>query len=209
VAKLRVAVMASGDGTNLQKLLDRFPDSEDSTEAATVVLVVANRPCGALKRAAQAGVRGELVDPGSFPSQEKFGERLIGLYEAEGIGLVVLAGYLKMIPSNLVRAFRNRIINIHPALLPLFGGDGMYGRRVHEEVLKAGVKLSGPSVHFVDEEYDRGPIIAQRAVPVLYDDTPESLAARVLEEEHRILPDVVDLIARGRVTVADGIAQVR
>jgi phosphoribosylglycinamide formyltransferase-1 len=174
-----------------------------------VVLVVANRPCGALERAAAVGVRGELVAPESFADPEKFGEHLIELYEAEGIGLVVLAGYLKMIPTNLVRAFRNRIINIHPALLPLFGGGGMYGRRVHEAALKAGVKLSGPSVHFVDEEYDRGPIIAQRAVPVLCDDTPETLAARVLEEEHRILPDVVDQIARGRVTVVDGIAQVR
>ncbi|HLA38355.1 MAG TPA: phosphoribosylglycinamide formyltransferase [Candidatus Glassbacteria bacterium] len=208
MAKLRVVVMASGGGTNLQILLDRFPAGERSAEAAEVALVVANRACGALERAAAAGVRGELVDPDNFASLEDLGTHLLDLYRQEGIGLVVLAGYLKMIPDNLVRAFRHRMVNIHPALLPSFGGKGMYGRRVHEAVLASGAKLSGPTVHFVDEEYDRGPIIAQRAVPVYHGDSPESLAGRVLEEEHRILPEVVDLIARGRVKVVDGIVQV-
>ncbi|MFC1544975.1 phosphoribosylglycinamide formyltransferase, partial [Gemmatimonadota bacterium] len=115
-----------------------------------------------------------------------------------------LAGYLKMVPPNVVAAYSNRMINIHPALLPAFGGQGMYGRRVHEAVLASGAKLSGPTVHFVNEEYDRGPIIAQRAVPVYHDDTPEQLAARVLEQEHELLPEVVELIATGRVEVIDG-----
>ena len=201
--------MASGGGTNLQQLLDRFPDREDSTARARICLVVSNRPgIGALERAEKAGVRTEVIDPAEYESPEAFGNKLIELYESESIGLVILAGFLKMLPSNLIAAFRNRIINIHPALLPLFGGKGMYGTRVHRAVLDAGVKLSGPTVHFVDEKYDRGPIIAQRAIPVYHTDTPETLAARVLEVEHRILPDVVGLIADGRVKVVDGIVHV-
>jgi formyltetrahydrofolate-dependent phosphoribosylglycinamide formyltransferase len=207
--ELRVAVMASGGGTNLQQLLDKFPDRDDSTAGARVCLVVSNRPgIGALERAERAGVRTEVVDPAEYESPEAFGNKLIELYESESIGLVVLAGYLKMLPSNLIAAYRNRMINIHPALLPLFGGKGMYGSKVHKAVLEAGVKLSGPTVHFVDEEYDRGPIIAQRPVPVYHTDTPETLAARVLEVEHQILPEVVSLIAAGRVNVVSGVVHV-
>ena len=209
MSRLRVAVMASGGGTNLQQLLDRFPGREDSLPAAEVCLVVTNRPgVGALERAARAGVRSEVVDPAAFVGPEAFGERLIGLFKAEAVDLIVLAGYLKMLPRNLVAAFSNRIINIHPALLPLFGGPGMYGRKVHEAVLAAGVKVSGPTVHFVNEEYDKGLIIAQRAVPVYHSDTPEELAARVLEVEHVILPEVVALIAEGRVKVVNGIVHI-
>jgi len=201
--------MASGGGTNLQQLLDRFPDRKDSTARARICLVVSNRPgIGALERAEKAGIRTEVVDPAEYENPEAFGNKLIELYETESIGLVILAGFLKMLPSNLIAAFRNRIINIHPALLPLFGGKGMYGTRVHRAVLDAGVKLTGPTVHFVDEKYDKGPIIAQRSVPVYHTDTPETLAARVLEVEHRILPDVVGLIADGRVKVVDGIVHV-
>lgn len=201
--------MASGGGTNLQQLLDRFPDREDSTARARICLVVSNRPgIGALERAEKAGIRTEVVDPAEYENPEAFGNKLIELYETESIDLVILAGFLKMLPSNLIAAFRNRIINIHPALLPLFGGKGMYGTRVHRAVLDAGVKLTGPTVHFVDEKYDRGPIIAQGSVPVYHTDTPETLAARVLEVEHRILPDVVGLIADGRVKVVDGIVHV-
>jgi len=207
--KLRVAVMASGGGTNLQQLLDKFPDRDDSTARARVCLVVSNKPgIGALERAEKAGVRTEVIDPAEYESPEAFGNKLIELYQSESIGLVVLAGYLKRLPSNLIVAYKNRIINIHPALLPLFGGKGMYGIRVHEAVLEAGVKLSGPTVHFVDEEYDRGPIIAQRPVPVYHMDTPETLAARVLEVEHQLLPEVVGLIAAGRVKVVNGVVHV-
>lgn len=201
--KLRVAVMASGGGSNLQRLLDRFPAGGGAR--AEVALVVADRPgIGALERAGKAGVRTEVVPPADFDSTDDFGRRLNALYREMDIGLVVLAGYLKMVPPNVVAAFSNRMINIHPALLPSFGGKGMYGRRVHEAVIDSGAKLSGPTVHFVNEEYDRGPIIAQRAVPVYFEDTPGELAARVLEKEHELLPEVVELIAAGRVKVIEG-----
>jgi formyltetrahydrofolate-dependent phosphoribosylglycinamide formyltransferase len=207
--KLRVAVMASGGGTNLQQLLDRFPDRDDSQAPARVCLVVSNRPgIGALDRAAKAGVRSEVIDPASFESPAAFGECLIELFRKESIDLIVLAGYLKKLPGNLISSYNNRMINIHPALLPSFGGQGMYGHRVHEAVLEAGVKVSGCTVHFVNEDYDRGPIIAQRTVPVYHTDTPESLAERILKEEHKLLPEVVELIARSKVKVVNGLAEV-
>ncbi len=203
--KLRVAVLASGGGSNLQCLLDRFPPGDDSPAPAQVVLVVSDRPgAGALERAARAGVRGEVVSPSEFAAAELFGARLLELFARERIGLVVLAGYLKLVPPNVVARYSNRMINIHPALLPSFGGKGMYGSRVHEAVLSFGAKLSGPTVHFVNEHYDRGPVIAQRAVPVYFEDSAGQLAARVLEQEHELLPDVVGLIATGRVEVSGG-----
>ena len=182
-----IAVLVSGGGTNLQALLDALHNST----LARVTRVVSSRPdAGALERASAAGVpTAVLVDPCDAA------ELVAALGDAE---LVVLAGYLKRIPSAAVVRFRLRMINIHPALLPGFGGPGMYGRRVHERVLASGATLSGATVHYVDEEYDRGPIIAQWPVPVRSDDTPESLAARVLEVEHRLLPLVVtELVRRG------------
>ncbi len=182
-----IAVLVSGAGTNLQALLDALRGSS----LARVTRVVSSRPdAGALERARSAGVPAcVLADPGD-PT-----ELVAALGDAE---LVVLAGYLRRIPPGAVVRFRLRMINIHPALLPAFGGPGMYGRRVHERVLASGVTLSGATVHYVDEEYDRGPIIAQWPVPVRAGDTPESLAARVLEVEHRLLPFVVlELAQRG------------
>ncbi len=200
MTKLRVAVMASGGGSNLQQLLDRFPDRDDSPAPARVCLVLADKPgIGALERAARAGVRAEVVPPAQFATPQEFGARLLSLLCEERIGLVVLAGYLRLLPTDLVAAYRNRIINIHPALLPAFGGKGMYGHHVHEAVLRAGERRSGCTVHWVDADYDRGAIIARREVPVLPGDTPESLAARVLEQEHRLLPEVVAGIAEGKV----------
>ena len=182
-----IAVLVSGGGTNLQALLDALQGSS----LAQVARVVSSRPdAGALERARAAAVpTSVLVDP-CDPAE---------LVSALGDpALVVLAGYLKRIPPAAVVRFRLRMINIHPALLPGFGGPGMYGRRVHERVLASGATLSGATVHYVDEEYDRGPIIAQWPVPVRPDDTPESLAARVLEVEHRLLPLVVtELVRRG------------
>jgi phosphoribosylglycinamide formyltransferase 1 len=208
--KLRVAVMASGGGSNLQRLLDNFPAGDDSLASAQVVLVVTDRSAvGALERAAKAGVRGEVVSPTEFDDASQFGDRLNELFAEERVGLVVLAGYLKMVPPNVVARFSNRMINIHPALLPSFGGKGMYGRRVHEAVLRFGAKLSGPTVHFVNEEYDRGPVIAQRAVPVYFEDTAEQLANRVLKQEHELLPEVVELIASGRVEVSGGLVRIQ
>ena len=182
---VRVAVLASGGGTNLQALLDTLgPDAP-----AHVVRVVTNRAdAGALERARQAGVPTTVLrDPADAA------ELLVALADAD---LVVLAGYLKLVPQAAVARFRHRLINIHPALLPAFGGPGMYGRRVHEAVLASGAAVSGATVHYVDEQYDRGPIIAQRRVPVRPDDTPDTLAARVLAAEHELLPEVVIDLAR-------------
>lgn len=207
--RMRVAVMVSGGGSNLQQLLDRFPMREGSTASAEICLVVADREgIGALDRAARASAPSAVVPPRDFDSPGSFGDRLLELFDEHKVELIVLAGYLKMIPRNVVSAYSNRMVNIHPALLPSFGGQGMFGHHVHQAVLESGVKLSGPTVHFVNEQYDRGPIIAQRAVPVYHTDTVETLAARVLDEEHRILPLVVDLIARGKVSLRGNIVEV-
>ncbi len=179
---MRVAVFASGSGTNLQTLLDRCRPPD----AARVVLVLSDKAtAGALERARSAGVGAEIV---ADPSD---GAATLALLTNAQIDLVVLAGYLKLVPIEVVRAFDGRMINIHPALLPTFGGTGMYGIRVHQTVIDSGATISGATVHLVNEEYDRGPIVAQWPVPVLADDTPESLAARVLEVEHELLTAVV------------------
>ena len=183
---VRVAVLVSGGGTNLQALLDALHDSP----LARVARVISSRAdAGALERARRASVpTAVLRDPGD-PA-----ELLAALGDAQ---LVVLAGYLKLVPAPVVSRFRGRMINIHPALLPEFGGPGMYGQHVHDAVLASGATESGATVHFADEEFDRGKIIAQERVPVRPGDTPDSLAARVLEAEHRLLPRVVlDLAKR-------------
>lgn len=183
----RVAVIASGGGTNLQALLDALGPSPAAP--ARVERVFSDRPgAGALERARRAGVAaGVIPDPADADAL---------LAALAGMDLVVLAGYLKLVPAPVVARFRYRLINIHPALLPAFGGPGMYGRRVHEAVLRSGAAVSGVTVHYVDDQYDRGPIIAQWPVPVRPDDTPDTLAARVLALEHRLLPAVVLALAR-------------
>lgn len=189
----RVAVLASGGGTNLQAVLDRFNLGDDP--AARVVHVVGSRPgIGALERAERAG-----VDTTVLAEADREGGPLLACLGAADAELVVLAGWLRLVPGPVVRAYRGRMINIHPALLPAFGGEGMYGRRVHEAVLRSGVRVTGPTVHFVDEDYDEGSIIAQWPVPVREGDDPDRLAARVLEVEHRLLPEVVSALARGEV----------
>ncbi len=191
-----VAVLASGSGSNLQALLDRFNLGEDSS--ARVELVLGSRPgIFALERARTVGVRTDVLPQPSDPEQRTDEEFLYSSLVEAGIQLVVLAGYLRLVPPSIVRAFHGRMINIHPALLPSFGGQGMYGRRVHETVLAEGCRITGVTVHFVSEEYDRGPIIAQWPVPVMEEDDPETLAGRVLEVEHRLLPLVVHSLATG------------
>jgi phosphoribosylglycinamide formyltransferase 1 len=184
-APIPVAVLASGGGTNLQALLDALERSPH----ARIARVISNHAgAGALERARRAGVPTTVLRDHTDAHE---------LVQALGDArLVVLAGYLKRVPADVVARFRWRVINIHPALLPGFGGHGMYGRRVHEAVLASGARVSGATVHYVDEEFDRGPIIAQWPVPVRADDTPESLAARVLEVEHRLLAVVVEELAR-------------
>jgi len=178
----RIAVCASGGGSNLQALLDRLgPDAP-----AAVVLVLSDRAdAGALDRARAAGVAAEVM---SHPSDAAEWLDRLGARE---IDLVVLAGYLKLVPAPVVAAYAGRMINIHPALLPKFGGRGMYGRRVHEAVLASGDAESGATVHLVDEEFDHGTVLAQARVSVEPDDTPDSLARRILDQEHRLLPAVV------------------
>jgi len=182
---VRVAVLVSGGGTNLQALLDTLHDSP----IARIARVISSRSdAGALERARRAGVPTTVLRDAGDPAEV--------LSALAGAQLVVLAGYLKLVHASVVARFRGRIINIHPALLPHFGGAGMYGRRVHEAVLASGAKESGATVHFVDEEFDRGAIIAQEKVPIEAGDTPDTLAARVLEAEHRLLPRVVLELAR-------------
>jgi phosphoribosylglycinamide formyltransferase 1 len=179
---MHVAVAVSGRGTNLEALLRALgPDAP-----ARVVVVLSNRPdAAALERASARGIPSvTLRDPSDSAEW-------LGVLERHAVELVVLAGYLQLVPSGVIARFRGRIINVHPALLPSFGGKGMYGRRVHESVLASGARESGATVHLVDEVYDRGAILGQARVPVLPGDDPERLAARVLEVEHRLLPAAV------------------
>lgn len=188
---IRIAVLASGRGSNLEALLEALSGRAD----AAIVLVASDRAdAPALGRAQARGVAAAVVAPDDAAG-------MIDVMERSRVDWIVLAGYLKRVPPEVVRKYRGRILNIHPALLPRHGGKGMYGERVHAAVLAAGESRSGASVHLVDEEYDRGPVVAQRPVPVLPDDTPASLAARVLEVEHRLLPEVVVAVAEGRLRV--------
>jgi formyltetrahydrofolate-dependent phosphoribosylglycinamide formyltransferase len=194
----RVAVLASGGGTNLQAILD-YVDAHDA-QAMSVALVASDRAAaGALDRARGRGIPAMALDAAQR------GDGLAAILESHAIDYIALAGYLRFIPVEVTRHWRGRIVNVHPSLLPSFGGAGMYGIRVHQAVIDAGVRITGVTVHFVDEEYDRGPIIAQSPVPVLPGDTPESLAQRVLAVEHMLYPVALDAVARGRVTLgADG-----
>jgi len=184
----RIAVLASGGGTNLQAILDHFATIPNP--AGTVVLVASNREkSGALERAHAAGIPIEVFDATDD------GTALLTLLDEAAADLIVLAGYLKHVPENVIRRYHGRIINIHPGLLPDFGGPGMYGSRVHAAVLASGATSTGLTIHFVDDEYDHGPVIAQWRVRVKIDDTAESLAERVLSAEHIVYPRVVDMVA--------------
>lgn len=191
---IRIAVLASGRGSNLESLFEALADRAD----AAIVLVASDRAeAQALERARRRGVAAAVIPPADE-------DTLLDLLERARVDWVVLAGYLRRVPAAVVRRYRNRILNIHPALLPAYGGSGMYGERVHRAVLEAGEKTSGASVHLVDEEYDRGPVVAQEEVPVERGDTPATLAARVLEVEHRLLPAIVVAAAEGRIRVEGG-----
>lgn len=185
----RLAVLASGRGSNLQAIIEHF-DNLARERIAKVALVASNRADSpALLRAAT-----KSIDIAHFNANDD-GSELLALLQKFRIDLVVLAGYLKRIPSKVIREYAGRIINIHPALLPAFGGEGMYGARVHEAVIASGARETGVSVHLVDDDYDRGPIIAQWRLPVDESDTAESLAARVLNVEHAVYPRVVEMVA--------------
>lgn len=196
---LRVAVLASGSGTNFQAIVERI--AAGKLNAQIVVVVSNNSKAYVLERARQAGIRAEHWSETKSGSPEEFASVLRQILEDTRTELIVLAGYMKLLPIGIVREYHGRIINIHPALLPRHGGKGMYGIHVHEAVIAAGDKESGATVHFVDSEYDHGAILLQRKVPVLPGDTPEALQKRVLEIEHQLLPDAIEKFAdehRGR-----------
>lgn len=190
--KARLAVFASGGGTNLQAILDH---ARAPAARYRVALVIADRPgAGALARARDAGVPARVVPVAGRGAADVEADLLEAL-ASHDIDLIALAGYLRLVPRRVVARYRGRIVNIHPAPLPRFGGKGMYGKRVHRAVLESGMGSTGPTVHRVDEEYDRGSVLAHEPVPVLPDDTVETLAARVLEREHALYPRVLDRIA--------------
>ena len=201
---LKLAVLVSGGGTNLQSIIDSIADGR-ITNAEIKVVISNNKNAYALERAAKAGIPAKALSPKDFPDREAFNDALLQALIDSEADLVVLAGCLVVIPPKIVEHFKNRIINIHPSLIPSFCGKDYYGLKVHEGVLNRGVKVTGATVHFVDDGTDTGPIILQKAVEVHQDDTPKSLQLRVMEEaEWMIMPRAIDLIANGKVKVEGG-----
>ena len=201
---MKIAVLVSGGGTNLQAIINAIEHGELTN--VQIVSVVSNNPGAyALERAAAHGIPGVCISPKDYDSREQFNDALLAHLKETGAELVVLAGFLVVVPAKIVEAFPNRIINIHPSLIPAFCGTVYYGLKVHEEALRRGVKVTGATVHFVDSGTDTGPIILQKAVEVRGDDTPKSLQLRVMQHaEWQLLPEAIDLIAHGRVHVVDG-----
>ncbi len=205
---MRIAVLVSGGGTNLQAIIDGVKDK--TIENTEICLVYSNNPKAyALTRAQDAGIPTAVISPKEFETRDDFNEALLQLLLETDPDLIVLAGCLVVIPQKVVEAFRNRIINIHPSLIPSFCGTGYYGLGVHEKVLERGARVSGATVHFVDEGTDTGPIILQKPVMVRDDDTAQTLQKRIMQEaEWKLLPMAINLIATGRVKVEDGKAVV-
>lgn len=206
---LKLAVLVSGGGTNLQAIIDAIEAGKIS--GARIDLVISNnKNAYALERAAKHGIEARCISPRDYNSREEFNQELLDCLKERKVDLVVLAGCLVVIPEQMVDAFPNRIINIHPSLIPSFCGTGFYGLKVHEEALKRGVKVTGATVHFVDKGTDTGPIILQKAVEVKEGDTPRTLQLRVMEEaEWELLPQAIGLIAQGRVKVVDNRVMIR
>ena len=198
---LRVAVCVSGGGTNLQAIIDALKSGK-IRDAQIVRVISNNKNAYALTRAQNAGIEGVCVSPRDYENREKFNEALLECLKEADPDLIVLAGFMVAVPANVIEAYRGRIINIHPALIPSFCGKGYYGLHVHEKVHQRGAKVTGATVHFVDEDLDHGPILLQKAVEVREGDTPEVLQRRVMEEaEWILLPEAISLIAQGRVTI--------
>jgi len=196
---LRVGVMVSGGGTNLQAILDAI-DSGQITNARVEVVISNNPGAYALERAKSHGIEAVCLSPKAFENRDQFNEAFLDKVDEYHLDLIVLAGFLVTVPAAMIQKYRNRIINIHPSLIPSFCGVGYYGLKVHEAALERGVKLTGATVHFVDEGMDSGPILLQKAVEVLPGDTPEVLQRRVMEQaEWKLLPQAIDMIANGRI----------
>ncbi|MGN1171808.1 MAG: phosphoribosylglycinamide formyltransferase [Lachnospiraceae bacterium] len=206
---LRVVVCVSGGGTNLQALIDSVENG--TVREAQIVRVISNNGNAyALERARKHGIAAECVSPKEYDSREEFNKAFLQAVDLAEPDLIVLAGFLVVIPPEMIAKYRNRIINIHPSLIPSFCGVGYYGLKVHERALERGVKVTGATVHFVDEGTDTGPIILQKAVEIMEDDTPQTLQKRVMEQaEWVLLPRAVELIAEGRVRVEGGRAVIR
>ena len=198
----RIAILVSGPsrGSNMQAIIEacrdrRIPDS------AVVAVIGARDDAPALHKAHALSVSTAVVNPREFPDPDMYGDALLWVLQKAQPDLICLAGYMRLLPAQVVQAYPMRIMNIHPALLPLFGGKGMYGLRVHQAAIDSGMKITGCTVHFVDEGYDTGPIILQRCVPILDDDSPETLAARVLPVEHETYIEAIRLFVQGRLRV--------
>ncbi|MBR1391914.1 MAG: phosphoribosylglycinamide formyltransferase [Lachnospiraceae bacterium] len=206
---LKIAVLVSGGGTNLQAIIDAI-DADVITNAEIKVVISNNQNAYALQRAAQHGIEQLCISPKDYPDRAAFNQEFLKRLNSYQVDLVVLAGFLVVIPPEMIAQYRNRIINIHPSLIPSFCGTGYYGLKVHEGVLSRGVKVTGATVHFVDEGTDTGPIILQKAVAVEQDDTPELLQRRVMEQaEWKLLPEAINLIANEKITVVDGKVRIR
>ena len=201
---LKIAVCVSGGGTNLQAIIDGI-ENQTITNAEIKVVISNNKNAYALERAKQHGIEAVCISPKDYESRDAFNEEFLAKLDSYEVDLVVLAGFLVVIPPQMIKEYRNRIINIHPSLIPSFCGTGYYGLKVHEGALARGVKVTGATVHFVDEGTDTGPIILQKAVAVEEGDTPEILQRRVMEQaEWKILPEAIHLIANGKVHVENG-----
>lgn len=204
---MKMAVLVSGGGTNLQAIMDAM-DRGEVTNAEIAVVISNNANAYALERAKMKGIEAICVSPKAYASRAEFNQALLETIQSYDVELVVLAGCLVVIPEIMVKAYPNKIINIHPALIPSFCGTGYYGLKVHEGVLERGVKVTGATAHFVDEGTDTGPIILQKAVEVHQGDTPEILQRRVMEEaEWKIMPKAIDLIANDKIEVIDGLVK--
>jgi phosphoribosylglycinamide formyltransferase-1 len=196
---MNIGVFASGRGSNFQAILNAI---QKGALPARVTLLLSNKSdAGAMESARSRAIPAVHLSQKQFPDESSFAAAMLEVLKAHDVHLIALAGYLKKIPTMVIREYRNRILNIHPALLPAFGGFGMYGHAVHEAVIASGAKLSGATVHLVDEDYDHGAILLQKAVAVEADDTPETLAARVLKVEHEIYPLALKAFAENRVTI--------
>ena len=201
---LKVAVLVSGGGTNLQAIIDQV-ESGKVTNTKLAIVISNKKDAYALTRSENHGIKGVCISPKDYSTREDFNQAMIDTLRENDIDLVVLAGYLVILPEVIVKAYAGRIINIHPSLIPSFCGPGFYGLKVHEEALKRGVKVTGATVHFVDEGCDTGPIILQQAVEILKGDTPLSLQKRVMEQaEWRILPEAIHLFANNKLRIVDG-----
>ena len=206
---MKIAVFVSGGGTNLQAIIDNTKDGILKDIEIALVLS-SSKEAYALERAADNGIKSVVVSRKDFASIEEWDEKVVSEVEKSGAELIVLAGYLSLLGPKIVSKYSNRIINIHPALIPSFCGAGMYGIRPHRAALAKGVKVSGATVHFVNENYDEGPILLQKAVDVLADDTPETLQRRIMEQcEWKILPQAIKLIADGRVEIKNNICYIK